>query len=144
MRPACWWDCNGCGCCEEFQEYYGDDEQEEEEDEYIMKELSESVKMFNELSHVSDFWDGDHISFDKDELVAKLEDLLDTPKHETVEQWEKRTGESYPDDGPVWWRYETCDNDEPWKHHIYSIRHSFKNSKLQIIVANHHGKPEER
>lgn len=28
----------------------------------------------------------------------------DTPKHETVEQWEKRTGEPYPDFGPVWYK----------------------------------------
>lgn len=29
-RPSCWYDCNGCGCCEEFKEYNGEPEEEEE------------------------------------------------------------------------------------------------------------------
>jgi hypothetical protein len=32
-------------------------------------------------------------------------DLLQSPRWETPEQWEKRTGEKWPDDWAVYWRY---------------------------------------
>lgn len=63
--------------------------------------------------------------------------VLDTPKHETVEEWEKRTGETYPDDAPCYrfkmgkWHLDL------WEDCITDIAHGVK-----VIVANHHGKPE--
>jgi hypothetical protein len=41
-----------------------------------------------------------------DEAIAILKSL---PRWETPEQWEKRTGEKYPDRAPVW----CIDNDDP-------------------------------
>lgn len=88
------------------------------------------------------------------------------PKNETIEQWEKRTGEPYPDDGPVYWSHEKLltkyDNERnpikykhPWilseYKKAYEHRAYFNGTSkpfidlenpVEIIVANHHGKPE--
>lgn len=80
---------------------------------------------------------------------------LNIPKHETVEQWETRTGESYPGDGPVWvkrshkdnegeyswWELNTYKASIPWgsKEVVYKF---MKLNKDNFVVANHHGKPE--
>ena len=65
---------------------------------------------------------------------------INTPKHETVEEWEKRNGESYPDDAPVWeWDAEAFSDCGDW---IPRIWEDFSPGK-SVLVANHHGKPEE-
>ena len=43
---------------------------------------------------------------DTENKLIKMWNTRHEPKHETVAEWEKRTGEIYPDDGPVW-----CKND---------------------------------
>ena len=57
------------------------------------------------------------------------------PKHETVQAWESRTGETYPDDGPVWYKngydYYLCESND--------IKNIFK---INCIVATSHGKPD--
>ncbi len=73
-----------------------------------------------------------------------------TPKHETVSEWEKRTGETYPNDGPVWSRWKTTHKDYG---HWFLITNGRAQDELEtevynkeryiIIVANHHGKPED-
>lgn len=65
------------------------------------------------------------------------------PKHETVEQWEERTGATYPDDGPVW----LYSNNNPTYHKRWLLK-THEDAKLskhycKIVVANHHGKPEK-
>ncbi|MCP4392815.1 MAG: hypothetical protein GY804_00855, partial [Alphaproteobacteria bacterium] len=67
------------------------------------------------------------------------------PKHETVEQWEKRTGQIYPDDGPVWsfYRYIGLSNNDEWKIEKWgSCKHWEWDGDKKAIVANEHGKPE--
>jgi hypothetical protein len=71
------------------------------------------------------------------------------PKHETVEQWEARTGETYPDDGPVWlWSDKYGWMLKQFKRVV--LRRPFVRSlgvympmldKKKAIIANHHGKP---
>jgi hypothetical protein len=69
------------------------------------------------------------------------------PKHETVEEWEKRTGEIYPDDGPVWVNEKTIDMGKGsawmgWFISTYDKRKHLNTGEYwKIIVANHHGKP---
>jgi hypothetical protein len=86
------------------------------------------------------------------------------PKHETVEEWENRTGKTYPDDGPVWiksryykyhddltashtdWFYEIIKYSELeylQQHLLDDIEESEDPEVELICVANHHGKPEE-
>ncbi len=69
-----------------------------------------------------------------------------TPKHETVSDWEKRTGEIFPNDGPVW---SIGFDSRPIELVEYSV---FRDMRLigekigdhpYCIVANHHGKPED-
>ncbi len=62
-----------------------------------------------------------------------------TPKHETVEEWENRTGDSYPDDGPV---YAKLKEGNDWGLATYDWTTIFKDNAMDVIVANHHGKPE--
>jgi hypothetical protein len=69
---------------------------------------------------------------------------LNQSQHETVEEWEKRTGETYPDDGPVYYTFpiddfwSLCEYKE-WKQSSYSTVNG-----AVVVVANHHGKPEEK
>jgi len=63
--------------------------------------------------------------------VGYVNDIL--PKYETVEQWESRTGDTYPGDGPVWARY-----DKKW--HLYEYN-GYARGASNLIVATHHGKP---
>lgn len=83
----------------------------------------------------------EEITGDFDNLYVRLsdvEDLISEPKHETVEEWEARTGETYPDDGPVWVRVDG---------HFISlrIRSDIKDlpERAVITIANHHGKPQD-
>lgn len=82
-------------------------------------------------------------------------ELINTPKHETVEEWETRTGESYPDDAPVYFREENEDSKGKWyfwKLSTYkqaipwgsdeAIKKWMEKYKDDFVVANHHGKPE--
>jgi len=66
------------------------------------------------------------------------------PKHETVEQWEERTGETYPDDAPVWYhyRYIMLKNKEEWKVEMWGDCKGCEwDRDNPAIVANHQGKP---
>jgi hypothetical protein len=40
--------------------------------------------------------------------------LVEVPDYETPEQYEKRTGEPFPEDGLVWFRHKTWK--ESWEH----------------------------
>ncbi len=73
----------------------------------------------------------------------KCEDYsMPTPKHETVDQWEKRTGETYPDDGPVYvWSVNNPTCLKRWVLMEYSFSGWYR-STCKIIVANHNGKSE--
>jgi len=87
----------------------------------------EAVEHLNNLNE----WFGNGKVF---ELVDE-----DIPKHETVEQWESRTGEKYPDDGPVY--FKMVEGDE-FNLTDYGWSKIFKLKEITVIVANHHGKPE--
>jgi len=82
------------------------------------------------------------------------------PKHETVEEWENRTGKVYPDDGPVWMStsyqksmggglfYELVTKKRAYDKSKFSsvwsddeIKAFYK--KNPVYIANEHGKPEE-
>ena len=80
-----------------------------------------------------------------EDIVNELEKELSIPKHETIEQLEERTGETYPDDAPVWssyrdvaklstieWKLEQWGECKPWEW----------DSPKPSIVANQHGKPD--
>jgi hypothetical protein len=68
---------------------------------------------------------------------------INTPKHETVEQWEKRTGESYPDDGPVWLTIDSELWVTGWQLMTKEYWLLYNNDEQAIVyIANHHGKPE--
>lgn len=82
-------------------------------------------------------------------------ELINTPKHETVEEWEARTGKSYPDDAPVWFKETEKDDKGEWyyykldtyKGHLpYGSDGAVSKwkdlNKDNFIVANHHGKPK--
>jgi hypothetical protein len=60
---------------------------------------------------------------------------------ETLEQWEARTGEKYPDDGPVWvlvkrWKHDDFVND--WE--LQTLNQTKNTIK---VIANKNGKPPE-
>lgn len=73
---------------------------------------------------------------------------LITPAHETVEQWEERTGETYPDDGPVWMEIYNCNGlNGGLTLHLVTWNIARQSEPLitpRIIVATHHGKPETK
>ncbi len=71
-------------------------------------------------------------------LEKELRKYTDIPKHETIKQWQARTGQTYPDDAPAYWFHSGY---EEWSDAV-----SFEDAKNEssfIIVANHHGKPKE-
>ena len=70
--------------------------------------------------------------------VTKLVGIINTPKHETVEQWETRTGESYPEDAPVWYWDEEYYSD--CGEYLLTTWEDYSPDK-SLYVANHHGKP---
>lgn len=81
-------------------------------------------------------------------LIEKMYKQIDNeqveiPKEETVQQWEKRTGETYPDDGPVWLKSGTLYYD-PRKKAWELMRHERAKTMdyTPIIVATHHERPE--
>ena len=69
------------------------------------------------------------------------------PKHETVEQWEERTGETYPEMRGFWWIDQDMDFfKENGYHRLRPIENKYQSYKKKypeyvFIVANHHGKP---
>jgi hypothetical protein len=71
---------------------------------------------------------------------------LNQPKHETVDQWEDRTGDIYPNDGLtiVWSNYRI----EYQLYRYYAVKSTNSKNKIYVIdlpiVTNHHGKPEEK
>lgn len=71
-----------------------------------------------------------------------VEKLINTLKHETVQQWETRTGESYPDDGAVWCLMSYTPSMNRVKPYWELIEYGKVDSINNCIVANHHGKPE--
>ncbi|TET97705.1 MAG: hypothetical protein E3J23_08485 [Candidatus Stahlbacteria bacterium] len=78
-----------------------------------------------------------------EEDIIKLWNTRHEPTHETVDQWEERTGESYPDDGPVWGLYHNdMKSTKKWK--LYEHKKAIYNFTVsKCIVATHHGKPEK-
>lgn len=69
----------------------------------------------------------------------------DQSKHETVQQWEERTGETYPDDGPVWScsKYSRGWHLQLWKQCKFDLEIDIDGSvEIEVAVATHHGKPE--
>lgn len=76
--------------------------------------------------------------------ITEMADRINTPKHETVGEWEKRTGESYPDDGPVfvkekqiyggWMEWKL----KPYIKSMKDLHPAF----WRVVIATHHGKPE--
>jgi len=119
-----------------------------------MSELREQYK--KETGHNAKIYAGlgsNNLSHD---YAVWLELRLSTPKHETVSEWENRTGESYPDDAPVWFRETGSFNEDSfnyWELGTYktntpygkdeTVKAWIKWNKGKSIVANHHGKPEE-
>ena len=89
-----------------------------------------------------------------EEDIIRIWNTRHQPAHETVEQWEERTGKSYPDDGPVW-RTEVLE-DSKGKYTVHHLT-TWKNYKPygsteviekwlksnQPIIATHHGKPKD-
>jgi len=85
------------------------------------------------------------------EEMRFIESIINQPKHETVEQWEERTGETYPDDGPVWMLQIYPKLDNTWWSLVEYSEHKrwnrlrkdagLSNGEIRLIVANHHGKP---
>jgi hypothetical protein len=71
-------------------------------------------------------------------MAEKWNTRIATPKHETVEEWESRTGGSYPLTAPVYFW------DNFYVGACWSLKEYGKVNKtgLKMIVANHHGKPE--
>jgi hypothetical protein len=86
-----------------------------------------------------------------DDQAVKRWNTRHEPKHETVEEWEKRTGEAYPDEKLVivWdcnvnrcismTHGEDKETSSPLDNPMESV--VFENPYPE--VANHHGKPEE-
>jgi len=78
-------------------------------------------------------------------MISKRE-MAEKVIYETVEQWEERTGKTYPDDGPVWvyegndYELDNQTGNEEWVLCLYD---QVKNDYHSIVVANHQGKPEE-
>lgn len=73
----------------------------------------------------------------------ELLQVIDIPKHETVSEWEKRTGDNYPDDAPVYvWTVNNPTHEKRWvlKEHCFS---KIDKECCKVIIANHHGKPEK-
>ena len=84
----------------------------------------------------------EHAVRELEAYTTSLEKQIEETKHETVEQWESRTGEIYPDDAPVW----VVDSDSTelklykdyWTDIVELIKYQSDNT---VIIANHHGKP---
>ena len=87
-------------------------------------------------------------------LLDMPERMRHTPTNETVEQWEERTGETYPDDGPVW--HKEVLKDDKGEYIIYNLMTLARYKPYgspeiikkwleanQPIVATHHGKPDK-
>ncbi len=74
---------------------------------------------------------------------------MEEKKWESVAEWESRTGEIYPDDGPVWSRWNV-DHKDFGKFMLITYERAvdeagtdeYDKDRYIIIVATHHGKPE--
>ena len=66
-------------------------------------------------------------------------DYFNIPKHETVEQWEERTGLKYSLDDLVWfYGYKRGEHGEEWsKAEYWKVKDSF----LSVVYYPEHGKP---
>ncbi len=64
--------------------------------------------------------------------------IIDIPNYETVEQWEKRTGEEYPDDGLVWWKVKDglCKPCRKWEVGAYRSVIENQLHFYGMVVAN--------
>lgn len=66
------------------------------------------------------------------------------PKYETVTDWETRTGEIYPTDGPVWTFYLPLmeKNSGVWELETWVECKGWEWDNIKpTVVANHHGRP---
>jgi hypothetical protein len=55
-----------------------------------------------------------------DFLRVAITELKNRPRWETPEQYEKRTGEKWPDEAPVWERYVSPNSKGLWELEIYN------------------------
>ncbi len=98
----------------------------------------------NKMKQITDGkYDNSFIQLSYTAFIAGYTRAINTPKHETVDEWENRTGESYHPESPVW-VYET----HPIKSLGYDwmlrdYRYSCIYGCEKVLVAmNNHGKPE--
>ncbi len=108
----------------------------------LSDQLSEKDKQIEEICKENDIYvDKINASAERYEMIETKMESMRQPEHETVEQWEKRTGEVYPDDGPAWHNSMICGK----KTLIISEYSYYKKRGIDnyCIIANHYGKPEE-
>lgn len=84
---------------------------------------------------------------DATDLFSKIGSLLvgeNSPKHESVEDWENRNGKKYPPYGPIWEKHENLDIID-WELKIYANCKLGSNNigKYIHIVATENGRPDE-
>jgi hypothetical protein len=73
-------------------------------------------------------------------------DLKALPRGETPEQWERRTGEPWPDDWAVYALYENNDGERKWFSQSYDFtKKQMRKSKTNrpIVCATEAGKPPD-
>ncbi len=120
-----------------------------------LRELEISTKLITSMNNniaLNHYKEIDGIKYNlisNTELINIVKDFITSvPKHETVEQWEKRTGQIYPDDGPVWIQHRKASGvTGKIKKMVgtFGLRlfREVKYVEGLKIVANEHGKPEE-
>lgn len=64
--------------------------------------------------------------------------LAPAERWETVEDWEKRTGKVYPDDGPVWYK---IGNMKDYELGFNNNRRGYSISGIILVPLIGHGKP---
>lgn len=76
-------------------------------------------------------------------LVDEILGIVQTPKHETISQWEDRTGEKFKHDSLVYVLVDEKDG-VAWKFMRYrkAINLDYMDDYI-IVVKENHGKPEE-
>jgi hypothetical protein len=81
--------------------------------------------------------------------VKRALEILNAPRWETPEKWEKRTGEPWPDNAPVWVMYDTYYYREPWYLDLYEYakekreKCEEKNWPHNIVCATEAGPPPD-
>jgi hypothetical protein len=84
-------------------------------------------------------------------INAALVELKSAPRWETTEQWERRTGEPWPDDWAVYVQITRGDNGYVYKWKPSTLREAlinksspiWENHQIEIICATEAGPPPE-